>query len=58
MTAQRRRDMGQAVHILDPMAALSENGARFNPLEPLDPKARDYVEQIDVIVDALVIARR
>ena len=31
VTAQRRRDMGQAVHILDPMAALSENGARFNP---------------------------
>ena len=55
VTAQRRRDMGQAVHILDPMAALSENGARLNPVAPLDPKARDYVEQIDVIVDALVI---
>ena len=55
VTAQRRRDMGQAVHILDPMAALSENGARFNPLDLLDPKARDYVEQIDVIVDAVVI---
>jgi type IV secretory pathway TraG/TraD family ATPase VirD4 len=55
VTAQRRRDMGQTVHILDPMAALMENGARLNPVAPLDPKARDYVEQIDVIVDALVI---
>ena len=52
MTAQARRDMGQAVHILDPMG---EGGAGFNPLQALDPEARDYVEQIDAIVDALVI---
>ncbi len=56
VTAQRRREMGQAVHVLDPMGALTENGARLNPLDPLDPKSRDYVEQIDAIVDALVIA--
>ena len=55
VTAQRRRDMGQIVHILDPMGALMEKGARLNPLETLDPKARGYVEQIDSIVDALVI---
>ena len=30
VTAQRRRDMGQAVHILEPMG---EGGARFNPLQ-------------------------
>jgi hypothetical protein len=53
VTAQRRRDMGQDVHILEP---LGEGGARFNPLQALDPKATDYVEQIDAIVDALVIA--
>lgn len=53
VTAQRRRDMGQAVHILEPMG---EGGARFNPLQALDPSAMDYVEQIDAIVDALVIA--
>jgi hypothetical protein len=53
VTAQRRREMGQAVHILEPMA---EGGARWNPLELLDPSAMDYVEQIDAIVDALVIA--
>ena len=56
ITAQRRRDMGQVVHILDPMGALMEEGARLNPLEALDPEARDYVEQVDSIVDALVIA--
>ena len=54
VTAQRRREMGQAVHILEPMG--KRNGARFNPFGLLDPKARDYVEQIDAIVDALVIA--
>ena len=53
VTAQARRDMGQAVHILEPMG---EGGAGFNPVQPLDPEARDYVEQIDAIVDALVIA--
>lgn len=52
VTAKARRDMGQDVHILEPMG---EGGARFNPLQALDPKARDYVEQIDAIVDALVI---
>src|SRR5271166_5474611 len=36
VTAQRRREMGQAVHILEPMA---EGGARWNPLELLDPSA-------------------
>ena len=35
---------------------MGEGGAGFNPVQPLDPKARDYVEQIDAIVDALVIA--
>jgi Type IV secretory system Conjugative DNA transfer len=53
VTARRRREMGQAVHILEPMR---EGGARFNPLQALDPEARDYVEQIDAIVDALVIS--
>jgi hypothetical protein len=53
VTAQARRDMGQTVHILEPMG---KGGAQWNPLEPLDPAAADYVEQIDAIVDALVIA--
>ena len=55
VTAQIRREMGQTVHIFDPMSAVMEKGARLNPLEPLDPEARDYVEQIDSIVDAIVI---
>ena len=55
VTAQCRRDMGQAVHILDPMGIVLEKGAGFNPVAMLDPAARDYVEQIDAIVDALVI---
>jgi type IV secretory pathway TraG/TraD family ATPase VirD4 len=55
VTAQARRDMGQSVHILDPMGVLMEKVSCFNPVAMLDPKARDYVEQIDAIVDALVI---
>jgi type IV secretory pathway TraG/TraD family ATPase VirD4 len=45
--------MGQAVHILEPMG---KGGSRWNPLELIDPSAMDYVEQIEAIVDALVIA--
>ena len=55
VTAQRRRDMGQAVHILDPMGRAGERRAASIRWQMLDPEARDYVEQIDAIVDALVI---
>jgi hypothetical protein len=35
---------------------MGKGGARWNPLELLDPSAMDYVEQIDAVVDAMVIA--
>ena len=57
VTAERRRAMGQTVHIFDPMNAL---GGRCCPLQPPEPnsiqKQPDYVEQLELIVDALVIA--
>lgn len=53
ITAQRRRDMGQAVHILDPwgevnrrygnLCGKSEEIATFNPLSILDPVSEHFV---------------
>lgn len=56
VSAQRRRDLGQTVHILDPMGTLGQGTAHLNPLDALDPQSKNYVEDIFGIVDALVIA--
>ncbi len=56
VTAQRRREMGHAVHIVDPFDVLNTGEtAGFNPLSALDPTALDIREQIAVIADALVV---
>ncbi|UPJ44957.1 type IV secretory system conjugative DNA transfer family protein [Bradyrhizobium sp. 40] len=48
--------MGQDVHILDPFGCLPQfTASRFNPLDALDRNARDYVEQVGMLVDALVV---
>ena len=56
VTAEARRRMGQAVHILDPFGSLKQGTAHLNPLDALDPESDTYVEDIYAIVDALVIA--
>jgi type IV secretory pathway TraG/TraD family ATPase VirD4 len=56
VTAEARRKMGQAVHVLDPMGTLKQGTAHLNPLDALDPASNTYVEDIYAIVDALVIA--
>ena len=55
VTAERRRAMGQTVHVFDPMNALGGGAALYNPLAELDQNSPDYAEQLDLIVDALVI---
>ena len=55
VTAERRRAMGQTVHVFDPMNALGGGAALYNPLAELDQNNPDYAEQLDLIVDALVI---
>lgn len=52
--------MGQTIRILDPLEEIADPEvkklvARFNPLEALDPKAKDYVERVRSIADALVL---
>jgi type IV secretory pathway TraG/TraD family ATPase VirD4 len=55
VSAQRRREMGQKVYILNPMNSLGKGTAHLNPLNLLDPNSKNYVEDIFSIVDALVV---
>ncbi len=56
VTARRRREMGQNVHIIDPFNILEgEKTAQFNPLELLDENSPHIREQISMIAEALVV---
>ena len=56
VTAQRRRDMGQDVHILDPFDVVSKDGDSFNVLDILDPDSKTIVEDIGMIADAIIVS--
>ncbi len=57
VTAERRRQMGQEVYIVDPFRVLPENESDgFNPLESLLLESKTIREEIGVLADALVVA--
>ena len=48
--------LGQDVHVLDPFDCVkSLQKSRFNPLDAIDRNARDFVEQVGMLVEALVV---
>ncbi len=53
VTARRRREMGQEVHILDPLGITELPRSRFNPLLWLDPHAKNFVEDTNLVADSL-----
>ena len=65
-TAERRRQMGQRVVILDPFDEVNRRYAslvgkreattRFNPLSIIDPKSPDYSEDLFLLADAIIIS--
>ena len=58
VTANRRRQMGQKVHLIDPFGIVEKDEklrAAFNPLEGLNPDSETIREDIGVIADALVV---
>lgn len=64
VTAERRRQMGQRVVIIDPWDETNRRYAkggqvetltRFNPLSALDPGLADYADDVAALADALVI---
>lgn len=56
VTARRRKEMGQNVHLIDPFGILGKGkSASFNPLEKLDPNSPTIREEINIITEALVV---
>ena len=60
LTAKRRHEMGQQIHILDPYGitdeALKEHRAVFNPMAMIeDPISETRVEDAGLIADAIVV---
>ncbi|MBL4750142.1 MAG: type IV secretory system conjugative DNA transfer family protein [Amylibacter sp.] len=58
ITAKTRKDMGQAVHIVDPWNIAQIDGietARFNPMDWLQESTVDLAENCMILADALVV---
>jgi len=55
VTARRRREMGQRVHVLDPWGITGLACGRFNPLTELAPDNVDLVEDAVLLADGLVL---
>ncbi len=65
-TADRRRQLGNKVVILDPfdqvnerygkLAGKLETTTRFNPLSVLDPASPDYAEDVMMLADSIIIS--
>jgi type IV secretion system protein VirD4 len=56
VTARRRREMGQDVHVLDSLGITGHKSSRYNPLLWLDPERRTFVEDAALIADTLHMA--
>lgn len=56
VTARRRHEMGQAVHVLDPWGITGLPRSRFNPLLWLDGFGEDIVEDAALLADGLVMS--
>jgi type IV secretion system protein VirD4 len=58
ITAKRRQEIGQEVHIVDPWGIVGVEGietSAFNPLDWLDKRAPDITENSMILADALVV---
>jgi type IV secretory pathway TraG/TraD family ATPase VirD4 len=56
VTAEALRAKGFEVHIIDQMDVLGQGTARIDPLADLDPEARDYVNRLKQLVEAMSIS--
>jgi len=57
VTARHRREMGQEVHVLDPLGITGLRGSRFNPLLWLDPQGKNFVEDTSLVADSIHMAQ-
>ena len=58
VTARRRRELGQDVHILDPFGKMGDGAASaaFNPLDWIDPDGDEAAEDAALLAEALAPA--
>lgn len=58
VTARRRRELGQAVHILDPFGKVADKypSAAFNPLDWIDAAGDEAAEDVALLAEALAPA--
>jgi type IV secretion system protein VirD4 len=54
ITQRRRKEMGSTVLALDPFAVVEKNGAKFNPLDLINPSHPDALDECRSIADLLV----
>jgi len=55
VTARARRDMGQAVHVLDPFDVTGQHSGGFNPMAGLDPAHEDCIDDAAILAGMLVV---
>jgi type IV secretion system protein VirD4 len=55
VTMRRRKELGQAVHVLNPWDVLGFPNACINPLDIVDPNSRDAVSKASLLADLLVV---
>lgn len=60
VTAKRRKALGQAVYAVNPFGVHAgakgmPSASRFNPLADLDARSKTFLEDLELIADALVI---
>jgi type IV secretion system protein VirD4 len=55
VTARRRRELGQTVHVIDPFGVTKGQRHGFNPLAWLDLNSPEVVSDASVLVDLLVV---
>lgn len=57
VTARRRREMGQTVHVIDPFGITGEESDRLNPIDIIDSDSPDAIDQSAELAEMLVAER-
>lgn len=56
VTARARRDLGNAVHVVDPFGVTNNEASSFNVLDRLDLSTPDCVSESAILADGLVVS--
>ncbi|MCD1592233.1 type IV secretory system conjugative DNA transfer family protein [Qipengyuania citrea] len=54
VTARRRRELGQTVHVIDPFSVVGDTSDTLNPLDLIDPVSPDAIDQAAELAELLV----